>query len=116
MNLEQAIGTNISHDDMESFQAKVAKPFISHLKGNISSHFISSDDVSSPLSISHPRKVHCLTSDELSCYGEISIHALLGHYGSERSTETLQGKVTIRDAISSPDIRTELKNIPSVYG
>ena len=102
-NVEQAIGTKISHEDIESFQAKVAKPFISHLKGNISNHFSSSGDVLSALSISNPRKVRSLTSDELSCYGETSINTLLKHYGSERSTETLQGEITVRD------IRTEWK-------
>ena len=53
--------------------------------------------------------MRCLTSDELSCYGETSINILLKHYGSERSAETLQGEMTVRDAIISPDIRTEWK-------
>ena len=44
VNLEQAIGAKISHEDIESLHAKVAKPFIAHLKGNISS-FSSSGDV-----------------------------------------------------------------------
>ena len=50
-----------------------------------------------------------MTSDEWFCYGEPSINTLLKHYGSKRSAETLQGETTVKDAIISPDIRTEWK-------
>ena len=36
VNLEQAIGTKISHEDIESFQVEVTKPFISHLRATFS--------------------------------------------------------------------------------
>ena len=90
----------ISHEDIESFQATFAKPFVSHLKGNVSNCFSPSGDVLSTLSILDPRNVCCLTFDELCCYGETSINTLLKHYGSERSVETLQGEMTVRDVFS----------------
>ena len=44
-------GTKISPADITSFQEKIAKPFIRHLKDNISSNFASSGDVVQALSI-----------------------------------------------------------------
>ena len=98
-NLESATGIKITQADIKTFQEKVAKPFISHLKGNISSRFASSGDVVSALSIFDPRKVPCVDSDDLSCYGEDSVSTLLAHYGIERSAETLDGEETVKEAI-----------------
>ena len=83
--------------------------FISHLIGNVSSRFASSGDVVSALSIFDPRKVPCVDSDDLSCYGEDSVSTLLAHYGIERSAETLDGEETVKEAMITPDISTEWK-------
>ena len=107
-NLETATGTEISHTDITTFQETVAKPFITHLKDNISSRFASSGDVLSALSIFDPKKVP-LDSDDLSHYGEASISTLLAHYGIHRSAKTLLGEETVKEAIISPDITTEWK-------
>ena len=105
-NLETATGTEISHTDITTFQETIAKPFITHLKDNISSR-LASGDVLSTLSILDPRKVP-VDSNDLSHYGEASISTLLAHYGIDRSAETLQGEETVEAMISS-DISTEWK-------
>ena len=107
-NLETATGTEISHTDITTFQETIAKPFITHLKDNISSCFASSGDVLSALSIFDPKKVP-VDSDDLSHYGEASISTLLAHYGIDRSAETLQGEETVKEAMISSDITTEWK-------
>ena len=109
-NLETATGTEIyiSHTDITTFQETIAKPFITHLKDNISSCFASSGDVLSALSISDPKKVP-VDSDDLSHYGEASISTILAHYGIDRSAETLQGEETVKEAMISSDITTEWK-------
>ena len=109
VNLESATGIKITQADIKTFQEKVAKPFINHLKSNISSRFASSGDVVSALSIFDPRKVPCVDSDDLSCYGEDSVSTLLAHYGIERSAETLDGGETVKEAMISTDISTEWK-------
>ena len=134
-NLESATGIKITQADIKTFQEKVAKPFISHLIGNVSSRFASSGDVVSALSIFDPRKVPCVDSDDLSCYGEDSVSTLLAHYGIERSAETLlcvdsddltcygedsvstllahygieRSEETVKEAMITPDISTEWK-------
>ena len=50
-NLEKATGVKITPADINTFQEKETKPFIPHLKGNISSRFASSGDVLLSLSI-----------------------------------------------------------------
>ena len=41
-DFEKATGVKITSEDIKSFQETVAKPFITHLKNNISSRFASS--------------------------------------------------------------------------
>ena len=73
--------------------AKATKPFIAHLKENISSRFSSSNDVISAMGIFDPRKAPKADSQtpDLSKYGEEAIGTLLAHYGSEKPAETLHG-------------------------
>ena len=54
------------------------QPFISLIKGNISSWFRSSKDVLSVFTIFDPKKVPYLYSHELSLYGDSSILILIG--------------------------------------
>ena len=81
----------------------------SYQKGNISSHFVSSGDVLSSLSIFDQRKMPSVDSDDRSCYGEDSVSTLLAHYSTERSAEALQGEEAIKEAMISPDICMEWK-------
>ena len=75
-DLEKATGVKITSEDIKSFQETVAKPFITHLKNNISSRFASSGDVLSAFSIFDPRKVPSNNFEDLSSYGEDSIKTL----------------------------------------
>ena len=54
--LEQVTGIAISSDDIQSFQEKVAKPFIELLKCNISNRFSSSGDIIQAMSIFDPKR------------------------------------------------------------
>ena len=54
--LEEATGIIVTLADITIFQEQVTKPFIAHLKENISSRFSSSNDVVSAMSIFDPRK------------------------------------------------------------
>ena len=91
-----------------SFQEQAAKPFIAHLKENISSRFTSSSDIVSALSIFNPRKAPKVDSPDLPQYGE---QALLAHYEAKKPAETLLGEPTNREAVITSEITT--KNIPS---
>ena len=108
-DLEKATGVKITSEDIKSFQETVAKPFITHLKNNISSRFASSGDVLSAFSIFDPRKVPSNNFEDLSSYGEDSIKTLLAHYGVEKSAETLQGEEKVQEKIISDDVTTEWK-------
>ena len=80
-----------------------AKPFIAHLKENISSRFTSSSDIVSALSIFDPRKAPKVDSPALPQY------TLLAHYGAEKPAETLLGEPTNMEAVITSDITTEWK-------
>ena len=86
-----------------------AKPFIAHLKENISSRFTSSSDIVSVLSIFNPRKAPKVYSPALPQYGEQVITTLLAHYGAEKPAETLLGEPTNMEAVITSDITTEWK-------
>ena len=92
--------------DITAFQEQAAKPFIAHLKQNISSRFESSSNIVSAISIFDPRKAQKVEAAELSTYGEEEISMLLAHYGEEEPAETLLGEPT--NNITS-DITTEWK-------
>ena len=91
--LEEATGIIVTVEDMMTVQEQVTKPFIAHLKENISSWFSSSNNVISAMSICDPRKPPKADSwtPDLSKYGEEAIGTLLVHYGSEKSAKTLHG-------------------------
>ena len=84
----------------------MAKPFVTLLKGNISSRFASSGAILSAFSIFDPRKV---PSADLATYGEDAIETLLAHYSTNKPAETLQGEATTREGMISQEIRTEWK-------
>ena len=107
-HLEETAGI-ITLADITTFQEQSTKPFIAHLKENISARFSSSGDVISAMSIFDPRKAPKADSPDLSRYGEEAISTLLEHYGSEKPAETLQGNSTNREAIITSDITTEWK-------
>ena len=109
--LEEATGIIVTLADITTFQEQVIKPFIAQLKENISSHFSSSNDVVSAMSIFDPKKAPKADSQtpDLSKYGEEAIGILLAHYGSEKPAETLHGNSTNREAIITSDITTEWK-------
>ena len=79
-DLEAATDNKITTESITSFQERVAKPFITKLKANISSRFDAQDIVSS-FSIFDPQKVPAPDSSDLLHYGEDSVEILLGHYG-----------------------------------
>ena len=108
-DLEKATGVKITSEDIKSFQETVAKPFITHLKNNISSRFASSGDDLSAFSIFDPRKVPSNNFEDLSSYGEDSIKTLVAHYGPEKTAETLQGEEKVQEKIISDDVTTEWK-------
>ena len=80
-----------------------AKPFLSHLKNNISSHFASSSHVVSGLSIFDSRKVPGVDLPDLPQYGDKSIRTLLVNYGKEHPVETSFGETIVREATISSE-------------
>ena len=108
-HLEEAAGIKVTLADIITFQEQAAKPFIAHLKENISSRFTSSSDIVSALSIFDPRKAPKVDSLDLRQYGEQAITTLLAHYGAEKPAETLLGEPTNREAVTTSDIITEWK-------
>ena len=69
-HLEEAAGIKVTLADIITFQEQAAKPFIAHLKENISSRFTSSNDIVSALRIFDPRKVSKVNSPNLPQNGE----------------------------------------------
>ena len=108
-NLEEAAGIKVTQADITAFQDKVAKPFVAHLKENISCRFSSSSDIVSAFSIFDPRKVPATDSPNLPQYGEHEIITLLSHYGATKPAETLLGESTSKEAIITSDTVTERK-------
>ena len=110
-HLEEAAGIKVTLADVHviTFQEQAAKPFIAHLKENISSRFTSSSDIVSALSIFDPRKAPKVDSLDLPQYGEQAITTLLVHYGAEKPAETLLSEPTNREAVITSDITTEWK-------
>ena len=68
----------------------MAKPFIELLKCNITNRFSFSGDIVQAMSIFDTKKVPC-AEDSILDYGEDYLHTLLGHYGTEKVAETLDG-------------------------
>ena len=62
---EEAAGIKVTLADTITFREQAAKPFIAHLKDNISSHFTSSSDIVSALCIFDPRKTPKVDSPDL---------------------------------------------------
>ena len=93
-----------------SCQERVGKPFISLIKDNISSRFRpSSKDVLSAFSIFDPKKVPSLSTHELPLYGDSSIQSLIGQFGRDLLTKSLEVTKFEKVAIVSSDISTEWK-------
>ena len=82
------------------------------LKANISNRFVSQDIVSS-FSIFDPKKVPAADSSDLLAYGEDSVDLMLAHYGAEQPAETVDGDEYTKEALISPEIRTEWKTFRS---
>ena len=89
-DLEAATDIKITTESITSFQDRVAKPFISVLKNNISSWFVSKDVVSS-FSIFDPKKVPAADSSRLLSYVEDSVDLLIEHCDAKQPAETVQG-------------------------
>ena len=106
-NVEKTADIEVSLEDITTFQANVAKPFIAHLKDNISSRFSSSSDVVSAMSIFDPKKMPSSDSPDLPQYGKNSIGTLLSHYGTDKPSQTLLGNPTVKKALISSEIHTE---------
>ena len=64
-NLEKTARIEISSEDITPFQKNIVKPFIVHLKDNISSRFASSSDVVSAMGIFDPKKMPSVESPDL---------------------------------------------------
>ena len=111
-DLEAATDIKISTESNTSFQDRVAKHFITMLKNDILSWFVSQDVVSS-FSIFDPKKVPAADSSGLLSYGEDSVDLLIEHYGAEQPVETMQGDEYTKEALISPELRTEWKTFRS---
>ena len=90
-HLEETAWIIVTLADITTFQKQSTKPFITHLKEYLSSHFSSLSDVISAMSIFDPRKTPKADPPDLSRYGEKAITTILVHYGSEKPAETLHG-------------------------
>ena len=111
-DLEAATDVKITTEIISSFQEQVGKPFVTMLKVNISSRFVSQDVVSS-FSIFDPKKVPAADTSDLLHYGEDSVDLLLTHYGAEQPADTVDGDEYTKKALISPDIQTEWKTFRS---
>ena len=110
--IEEATDIKITTEGITTFQERVAKPFVTMLKANISSRFVSQDIVSS-FSIFDPKKVPAADSSDLLAYGEDSVDLMLAHYGAEQPAETVDGDEYTKEALISPEIQTEWKTFRS---
>ena len=108
-HLEEAAGITVTQAVITTFQEQVVKPFITHLKENISSRFASSSKIVSAFSIFDPRKAPKADSPDFPRYGEEAIKTLLTHYGVEKPAGTMLGDETVREAIITSDVATEWK-------
>ena len=106
-NLETAI-EQISQEDISTFQEKIGQCFIHQLRDNITSHFTSSDVVSS-ISSFDPRKVPATSSPLFSLYEEGAIDTIIDHYAQNFPAETVHGVQFVKEGIISLDVRTEWK-------
>ena len=104
-DLETAIEERITQEDISE---KIGQCFIHQLRDNITSHFTSSDVVSS-FSIFDPRKVPATSSPLFSLYGEGAIDTLIDHYAQNFQAETVHGVQFVKEGIISLDVRTEWK-------
>ncbi len=109
--LNAATGIEVTHLDICSFQERVVKPFIRLIKDNISSLFRSSSkDVLSAFSISDPKKVLSLSTQERPIYRDSSIQTLIGQFGRDLPAKSLEGTKLEKAAIVSSDLDTERKS------
>ncbi len=84
------IEVNVSATDALAFLRSTGKPFVSNLKANISSRFVSQDIVSA-FSIFDPKKVPSITSPDIKTYGEALLNKLVAHFGVAKNAITLAG-------------------------
>ena len=97
--LMETAGIEISLAAITTFQETVAKPFISHLKGNISSRFASSSDVVTAMSIFDPKKMPNVDSPDLPQYGVESIGTLFSHYGTDKPGQNVTWNANSEESI-----------------
>ena len=109
-SLEEVTGVDITTSDIQTFQNNVGNPFVSTLKGNISSRFCSQDIVSA-LSIFDPKKTPNSDSSEYQQYGECSVKVLLDHYGGRKTAVTLEGEEYEVMGLVSSEITAEWKTL-----
>ena len=108
-HLEEAAGITVTQAAITTFQEEVAKPFITHIKENISSRFASSSKIVSAFNVFDPRKAPNADSTDFPRYGQEAIGTLPTHYGVEKPTETMLRKLIIRDTVITSDVTTEWK-------
>ena len=106
-DLETAIEEQITQEDTYIHFSRENRPVLIHqLRQNITSHFTSSDVVSS-ISIFDPRKVSATSCPLFSLYGEGAIDTLIDHYAQDFPAETVHGVQFVKEGIISLDVRTE---------
>ena len=110
--IEKATNIKITIEGLTTFQEWVAKPFVTMLKANISSRFVSQDIVSS-ISIFDPKKVPATDSSDLLAFGEDAMNLMLAHYGAEQPAETVDGDEYTKEALISPEFQTKWKTFRS---
>ena len=82
------------------------------LKNNISSRFVSQDFVSS-ISIFDQKKIPAIYSSGLLSYWKDSVDTLIKHYSAKQPAETVQSGEYSKEALISPELRTEWKTFHS---
>ena len=116
--LKAAKDIEVTHLDICSYLERVGKPFIRLIKDNISSWFRSSSkDVLSAFSIFDPKKVPRLSTHELHLYGDGSIQTLIGQFGRDFLTKSLEATefekavIVYSDLSTKDDISIQLKEL-----
>lgn len=113
-DIQKATGESINTSKIQSFQETVTKPYIAHLKENISSRFSSCHKVTSALEVFNPQKVPSADSASLASYGNEPIKTLLDHYGQDKPAQTILGEETVKPALISPEVQTECRTFHSL--
>ena len=109
-SLEEVTGVNITVTDIQTFKNSVGDPFVSTLKGNISSHFCL-QDIASAFSIFDPKKTLNVDTSKYQQYGSDSVAVLLDQYGGRKTVVSLEGEEYEKMGLVSSEVEGEWKTL-----